>query len=251
MYVYIYDAVTGKKRYNKTLINIEKKITDLGLNGKIIRLEGISNAQKIIQDEIKYGVKTVVVVGTDETVNTALNAIMNTSENKEDAPALAIIPIKEKDNAIAGALGIKGPLNGCDVLLARRVERITIPQINNTFFLSQINTQSPDVQLQIQEGFSIEMTNPGELNIINFPLEKQSQKDLHINPKNKLLKLLIHPFKKESKNINYSVFSLQKLSVNQTSKPVIVDNCLHIDAPAEIKTTSHKIDIIVGKNRNF
>ena len=45
MYVYIYDEVVKKRKYNKLLINIEKRITDLGLNGKIIQSKSYTDSQ--------------------------------------------------------------------------------------------------------------------------------------------------------------------------------------------------------------
>ena len=252
MYVYIYDSITAKKKYNKTLINIEKKITDLGLTGKIIRLEGISNAEKIIQDEIKYGAKTVIAIGNDHTLNTALSAIMKSAEQGAEIPALGIIPLEEKNNSLAKAMGIKGPLNACDVLLARRVEEVTVAGINNSFFLSQLTINSPEVEINIAKNYSIEMTKSNEINIVNFPLYKNLAQDININPKDKILELLVFPTRQDKhKNTNKSVFSLEKLTINRSSNPLTADNCLQIHTPAHISTTSTSIELIVGKNRNF
>ena len=38
---------------------MEIRLTDLGLNGKIIRLGGIKNIKGTIQNEIKLGAKTI------------------------------------------------------------------------------------------------------------------------------------------------------------------------------------------------
>ena len=43
MYVYIYDDYLNKGRYNKAINRMEIRLTDLALNGKIIRLSGIKN----------------------------------------------------------------------------------------------------------------------------------------------------------------------------------------------------------------
>mgnify|MGYP000966424279 FL=1 len=69
MHVYIYDEHLNKAKYNRAINRLEIRLTDLGLNGKIIRLGGIKNIKATIQNEIKLGAKTIVAVGNNQTVN--------------------------------------------------------------------------------------------------------------------------------------------------------------------------------------
>ena len=48
MHVYIYDDYLAKGKYNKAINRMEIRITDLGLNGKILRLSGIKNVKAAI-----------------------------------------------------------------------------------------------------------------------------------------------------------------------------------------------------------
>ena len=68
MYYYIYDSYLAEKKYESTIARIENRLTDLGINGKINRLSFLKNIHQIIGEEVKRGVKTVVVVGSDETL---------------------------------------------------------------------------------------------------------------------------------------------------------------------------------------
>ena len=106
MHVYIYDDYVNEKKYNNSLAHIETRITDLGLNGKIIRLGVMKNALEAITNEIKRGAKTIIAVGNDKTINKIINAIINyeISNQIENNTPLGIIPVGEKNNLIANVL---------------------------------------------------------------------------------------------------------------------------------------------------
>jgi len=202
MYVYIYDEVVKKRKYNKLLINIERRITDLGLNGKIIRLEGIKNVEKIIQNEIRYGVKTIVAVGTDKTISQTVNAVIKLNQNKDvkEIPVIGTIPIESKESLIARAMGIFSYKDACNAILARRLEILRLAKINETFFVSQINLLGNYNIIDIEKDYRIEIKKPCNINIINIPLSKELGEKMSINSKKDDLKLLIIP-KKSKKGV--------------------------------------------------
>ncbi|MCD4706060.1 hypothetical protein K8R61_03195 [bacterium] len=255
MYVYIYDEVVKKRKYSKLLINIEKKITDLGLNGKIIRLEGIKNVEKIIQNEIKYGAKTVIAVGIDKTINQTINAVIKLNQNKElkEIPIIGTIPIENKENLIAKAMGISSYKDACNAILARRLKILRLAKINELFFVSQINLLGNYNIIDIEKDYRIEIKKPCDINIINIPLSKELGGKIAINSKKNDLKLLIIPKKSKKGDPlkNQSIFSLKKLTISKNTKKILIDNSLEVTAPAFIKTTDKKIVFIVGKNRVF
>ncbi len=255
MYTYIYDGLADKKKNEKTLIKIEKKITDLGLNGKIVRLKGIKDTETVIKNEVRYQAKTIVAVGGDQTLNSTLNAVLKqnikTPENK--LPVIAIIPIEEKNNGIARAFGFKSYEEACEALLSRRIENLNLAQANKDFFLGQAEILGNYNKLNIEKDYSIEIKKPGAINIVNLPLKKSLNDLIDFgSQKNKKLKLLILPRKNSQKSIsNQSVFSLKKITVTKESKSVVLDNCREIPAPATIQATDKSLDFIVGKNRIF
>ncbi|KKQ56205.1 MAG: hypothetical protein US74_C0017G0013, partial [Parcubacteria group bacterium GW2011_GWA2_38_13] len=77
MYLYLYDNSLNSNKYHKLLSHIEMRLTDLGIGGKISRLSPLKNLQDLISDEIRFGVKTIVAVGNDETVSMVINNIVN------------------------------------------------------------------------------------------------------------------------------------------------------------------------------
>ena len=140
MHIYIYDDYVNTKKYDTILAKMETRITDLGLNGKIIRLGIMKNIFDAVENELKNEAKTIVAVGNNKTVNKIINAMIN-AEIKSDleikAP-LGVIPLGEKNNSIAKALGIETPEDGCDILSARMIEKLDLGRANNNLLRSML-----------------------------------------------------------------------------------------------------------------
>lgn len=249
MNIYIYDSFLNQKKYEHVLARIETRITDLGLNGKITKLGVMKNINEIISREIKNGAKTIIAVGNDQTVNKIINAIAN-----YQIP-LGIIPIGKENNNIAQALGIDFEEVACETLSARRITKIDIGLANNTCFLSQAVINNKGTTIEINQNYSIEITEEGELQIINLlPSNIKLPIKTNINPHDGILELFIKT--KTIKNIfnkefGYSIFQIKKALIKNTKFPVILDNSINIPAPVEINVLKQKLNIIVGRDRNF
>lgn len=252
MYLYIYDEQVGKKRSLKALTNIEKKLTDLGLNGKILRLKESKNPIASIQKELNKGCKTVVAVGSDKTVHQTVNALATSHiNNSRLKPALGVIPLEKKNNTIAAAMGITDPLEACDTLLARRNVNINLGKINESYFLSEAIINNSEKQLEINNHYSINVEQPGKIFAVNFSYYIEGNPfdnllDLYIFTKNKGFSSLFSSQKSDT-----SFFPLKKLDIHHKKATVLVDNAYHVKSPAKISVAKQKINIIVSKNRNF
>jgi len=256
MHVYIYDDYINTKKYDEALARIETRITDLGLNGKIIRLGVMKNIQEAVDNEIKQGAKTIVAVGNDKTISQLVNALIRYKKNQAETNVpLGIIPIGEKNNSIAPGLGIKEGEEACDALSARRVELIDVAQANSFYFLSQATITSQETTLEIGKNYSIEIMEPGKISIINLPILKEQSKNVKSSPQDNLLELYIKTKAKKIIRLNQggsqSFFSAKKITIINKKFPLVIDNTLKISTPVEISITREKLNIIVGKERNF
>ena len=99
MYCYIYDEFTQDKRFEKELLNIENRLTDLGIAGKIVRMALFRNVQEMVRDEIRRGTMNVIAVGNDETVHKVIDVVSGTDV------VLGIIPLGAP-NELARMLGV-------------------------------------------------------------------------------------------------------------------------------------------------
>ena len=92
---------------------VETRLTDFGIAGKIIRLQPFTNAEAVVEDELKRGATTVVIVGNDETFGHVLSRAATCDI------LFGFIPVGEA-NSIAKVLGIPVGMEGCEVLSRRR-----------------------------------------------------------------------------------------------------------------------------------
>ncbi len=163
MYCYLYDEfIQENKRFERELLLIENRLTDLGIAGKISRLALFRNAEEMIRDEIDRGVQTVVVLGNDDTVRKVLDVI------SESDVVLGVIPFGPK-NELARLLGIPQGVAACDVLSARRVEKIDMGTINGRKFITGISVPNFKAELMCNDGsYRIVATSAANLEIQNL-----------------------------------------------------------------------------------
>lgn len=148
MYYYIYDSFLTDRKHERVLAAIETRLTDLGITGKIGRLTPFTNARGLVRDETRRGVKTIVVVGNDETVAQVVGGIGDASIT------LGIIPVGASAN-IAQSLGIPSGAEACDVLSRRVTQQIDLGLINGQYFLSEVRLPPGNFTVEAEGSFRI------------------------------------------------------------------------------------------------
>jgi len=244
MHVYIYDEYLNKTKYNRAINRLEIRLTDLGLNGKIIRLGGIKNIKGTIQNEIKLGAKTIIAVGNNQTVNKIIGAIIDTEiyGDFQKKTLLGLVPIGD-DNSIAASFGIKNIDEACNILLARRVEKIDLGLVGNYYFLNQASIQSLGTTIEIDD-YSLEMMERGEVRIIN--LLSDQKETIKSNPHDGKLDILIRTRRRDE-----SLITVKNLKVSNPQEKLIVDGVVEINTPVQVGIMKDKVSVIVGKDRLF
>ncbi len=249
MHVYVYDSFLNQKKYASLLAKIETRITDLGLSGKISRLGLIKNIKETVENEIKRGAKTIIAVGNDQTISEILPAMINTQI------PLGVIPI-DGPNKLSVSLGIESGERACDVLSARRIERLDLGEVNKNYFLSNLFLVNDGTIIEMNKDFTIEPIGEGSVNILNmatlnYPMFENEKS----NPRDEKLELYIETkrrrgvFQGEGRK---SFFVFKTLTIINTKNNLItIDGVKQIDTPAEVKILPKGINIIVGKNRTF
>ncbi|MBU4216684.1 acylglycerol kinase family protein [Candidatus Parcubacteria bacterium] len=249
MHIYIYDNYLNEKKYQPLLAKIETRITDLGLNGKIIRLGVMNSIYNAIENELKKGAKTIIAVGNDNLLNQVINSIIKSNtDNKTNIIPIGFIPVGKKNNELAKFLGIELEENACDILSARRVKQLSLGKINNLFFLFNVSITTKDTIINIDKDFSIEIKKEGIINIINTSLENR-ETDI-----NSSLELLIQTNNSglfKTNKSEQSHFKFKHLALINKKSSAVIDNSMEVPTPVEISLGKEKINLIVGKNRFF
>ncbi len=243
MYVYIYDDYLNKGRYNKAINRMEIRLTDLALNGKIIRLSGIKNIKSAIQNEIRLGAKTIVAVGNNQTVNKIIGAIIEADiySDFQKNTLLGIIPIGS-DNSIANSFGIKNEEEACNILLARRIKKIDLGLIGDYYFLNEAEVQGKNTVINLGD-YSLEPQEKSLIKIIN--LLSNADNTIDSNPHDGLLDVYISSRKRDKTLLRLDKFEIV------SDHNVLVDGVIEVKTPTTVSVAKNKLNIIVGKNRSF
>jgi diacylglycerol kinase family enzyme len=254
MYLYLYDSSLNNKKYSRLLAKIETRLTDLGIGGKIFRLSPLRNVKELLSDEVRNGIKTVVVVGNDKTITQIINVAAKLNVT------LGVIPVGP-ENKIAQILGIPTPEDACNVLAARKIEKVDLGKVNNTYFLSTITISSGKLTLECESKYKIKPRNKDQVSICNLrPLFAADWgQTSYFDPQDGLLEILVQPIAsgvsqifRKSVDLKNTIIPFKKLAIrSQSSLPVVTDGQKVLKTPVRIEIVPKKLKIIVGKNRLF
>jgi len=227
------------------LARIENRLTDLGINGKINRLSFLKNISQVVGEEVKRGVKTIVVLGNDQTLGYMINIIADLDV------VIGFIPIGQ--NHIASLLNIPIEEAACDVLSARIIKKLDLGKINNDYFLTSIRVGGKEMFLEFDDSFVLSLDNKeNEMQISN--LDNQPEKN--INPDDGMLDVFIknrcrNVLKRKSAGLSRFSGSKIKIARGQDTSVFLNDSKKMIKPPAIIKVLPHKIKMITGKGTHF
>ena len=249
MNIFIYDSFLNQKKYGRLLARLETRITDLGLNGKIFKLNPTKNVREIINNELKRGAKTVIAVGNNKTVNQVINSLAGSQV------PLGIIPIGQDNNGITKSLGIESTETACDILSARLIIKLDLGLANQTYFLSNININNQGTVIDMNKNYTIETKEKGLVYVFNL-LDKQIKPPAGIKfiPDDGLLELVISTYGHKNffaKQAHQSIFKIKKITIHNLKNQLTLDGSIALAAPAEIMIVKKQLNIIVGKKRNF
>jgi diacylglycerol kinase family enzyme len=211
---------------------------------------------------MRLGAKTIVAVGGDQTVSKVLNPMIAYNLTSPNNTSLAIIPVEKENNIIADSLGIPSEIAACDVLSARRIEKLDVGQaksINSTtdnarYFLAQASIQSQGAVLEIDKKITIEVNDAGRIYFLNICDSNDLPENIKPDPQDGYLELYIEAnvnkgfIKKETSK---SILSFKRLLLMSPENNALVDGATTIPTPTEFAVVHKKLSVIVGKERNF
>ncbi|MBI5072019.1 hypothetical protein HZB93_04000 [Candidatus Falkowbacteria bacterium] len=248
MYQYIYDAFLSEEKYLRPMTIIENRLADLGLQGRVNRLNLFKDPRELILEGMKRGVDTIVAVGNDETLCRVVNAVCGFDLT------VGMIPLGPK-NEITKTLGIEEGLAACDCLSSRLIKKIDLGKINDVYFLAHLKASSA-VSLRQGKEYCVRALKNNLVEIYNLPTEEEEA-----DPEDGYLEARIRPagrnfFKKNGgKDLSLggtSSFPIREIILEgEKGARVLVDGLRLVNTPAEVQILPRQLKIIVGKNRLF
>lgn len=254
MYVYLYDNFLREKKYSATVRNIEVRLTDYGIAGKILYLNNYIDAKPIIDDEIKRGAKTVVIVGNDRTFGHVL------SRSATCDCVFAFLPIGS-DNTIAEVLGIPIGEESAITLARRRKEFLDVGWMNNRYFVSQLHVLPSKVEVVYDERYKVTANDKMEVVVCNlqpffWKKDKQDKVAQVVRPQDGKLEAFLRPLTKKGwwgyKYEEPSIFPFEEMEISGKEPfAVEADGKLTKEIKVKIRMAHNKVRMIVGRNRKF
>lgn len=233
---------------------MEQRLTDFGIAGKIIRLQTFTSSDAIIAEEIRRGAKTVVIVGDDTTFGHVLSRSASQEVN------FGFLPVGS-NNSIASVLGIPVGVDACEVLSKRRKLSLDVGWFNNRFFINQLHIKPATVSVTYDERFTVSSNNGMiELVVCNlqpFVWRDGGKKQVDVHPQDEKLEAFLRPVigKKLFGKYEYeepSIFPFEEMIVkSKKAFEVIADGKRSKEVNVKIKLAKNRINMIVGKDRQF
>lgn len=255
MYVYLYDNFLNNRKYNSILKQIEVRLVEFGIAGKILRLNNYIDAKPIIDDEIKRGAKNIVIVGNDRTFGHIL------SRGATCDCVFGFLPIGP-GNDIADVLGIPEGIDAADVLARRRKQKLDVGWFNNRFFVSQLHVPPAKVRVIYDEKFQVSTPFKMEVVVCNFQpfywkRDNKDKEEFVVHPQDDKLEAFLRPLTKTGwfgyKYEDPSIFPFEEMEVIGEDGPFVVeaDGKSTKEVKVKIRLAKDKIDMIVGRDRKF
>jgi len=255
MYTYLYDKYLKQRKFDKVIQDIETRLTDFGIAGKIIRLQNFSNAETIIEEEIRRGAKTVVIVGNDRTFGHVLSrgARCNTT--------FGFLPVGP-DNSIADVLGIPVGAEACDILSRRRKVKLDVGWFNSRFFISRLHIPPSNITVEYDDQFSVS-ADYGKMELVICNLQPfywkgrtKREKDIVVHPQDGKLEAFLRPV--VGKGIirdrfgEPSIFPFHEMLVTSDEAFVVeADGKRSKEKKVKIRLAKNRVEMVVGRERKF
>ncbi len=248
MYSYIYDSFLQDKKYQKPLIQLENRLTDLGLLGNSRKLTILDDIKKVIAEELQNNIHTLVAVGSDRLVSVMIDILA------QHKICMGIIPFGEK-TAIAEMLHIPPGIAAAENLARRHIKKIHLGKINDHYFIRVIAASDSKIKIVYQEKFSVSPIMDSNIYVFNNYLHFDENMDDYslttvVEPKSK--RKLLNLFRKENFGPEYTTFMPSKTMkiTNSGSSKLMVDGQKVVKTPAIVEGNASSLKIIVGKAIN-
>ena len=254
MYCYIYDSFIHKdKKLTRIVSNIERRFSNLGIQGKTIKLTRFKNIEESLLYYIEEGIKNIVLIGGDATFNTLVQLAP-----KYDI-VIGYVPLEE-NSSVAKLLGMPFGVAACDIISSRIIERVPLGKIGNSYFFSQVHCKAEGLKVIVDGNYVITPEEGSDVYIANFMYSNDMPtKRLKEINRCKELKVVVYPRKKKMFGQDKPDISKQSVLFGKNIKvesehmcPITSENNRKFKAPITITSESDEsLKVIVSKKRLF
>ena len=131
MYYYIVDPQKISQREFERVQNLlYSSVSEYRVSGEVVRVTGLRTINQLVETAFTHGTKTIVAVGSDDTLNDVINAVGNRDM------VIGFVPIT--DSEAGNILGIKSIDQAARTLGSRRIAELDVARVNGNLFFSKL-----------------------------------------------------------------------------------------------------------------
>lgn len=243
-YLYIYDQELGHPRFHKVVSRLETRILELGIKGRTVRLTPLKNLREIVAEAVTQGMQTIVAVGSDATLSSAISACVGSGVT------VGFIPT-DSNSALARILGIPPQDGAVEVLSARIVKSIDVGQVNNSYFIDGVTVSEPESCTVALKGFNLECSQGSSLSISNIGFSSLPKGSPLFDPTDGRLNLTVTPPRGRGQVTHLSIQSATIASSSTNGGSLLLDGVVTQKTPGKISVVHNALRVIVGADRLF
>lgn len=160
-FAYVYDDFLSDSRFERDISLIETELARRGIEGRIARLAMFRSAKEMVTDLCQQGVKNVVFVGNDRTLEKMMWFLPDLDLT------VGYIPVCQPAQ-VAGLLGIPVGAGAVDVLAARLVEVLDVGRLEDRYFLTEVVLPSTIACIEIEGQYRASPATGGAIAVRNL-----------------------------------------------------------------------------------
>ncbi|MFA6018417.1 MAG: diacylglycerol kinase family protein [Patescibacteria group bacterium] len=244
MYCYVYDEALQDRRFERELAQIETRLTDLGIAGKIARLALFRDPNELIRDEIRSGVTTVVAVGNDTTLRRVLDAI------GDRKTVVALLPIGPQ-GAMTELLGMPVGVAACDVLSARIIEELDLGEVNGKRFLQSVHIDHGDFVVHHGKAYTMTPQRKATVEVRNFASPDDAGMQSPVDGRLSFI-IRLPRFSLFNKKVDIGIVPFSEMEIMyETNVTALVDGERLDGKQFVFRVIPRALRLVTGKSRKF
>ena len=253
MYYYIFDVKKCKKR--SQVEAIKSQLIELGISGEYTYISSAQSAEELALLGLRRGYSTIIVAGSDDSINAVANVMIGQKE------AMGVIPL-QASKAICHLVGTSSVTEAIESLRFRRINEITTGKTaTGKHFLTYLEMDlSSPMEFTVEFKNFIVQASVNNMIISNYHPEIKKIADDHLDTVieshspnhsgffNQIKNLFGK--NKEDDDKHLSIFRSRSLRIF-TKRPISIKsgNAIIAKTPQLIETSEQTLRIIVTKGK--
>lgn len=265
MYYYLIDPKGYRgKRFEYDQTRLLSLVTEYHVAGEVARATPLRTVEDLALTALSHGVKTLVVIGGDETFTKVLRVVYGKSIT------LGFIPL-DPESEVAQVFGIgESAEDAVGVIAKRLVEPVDVVRVGTEFFISAVRFDTTyGCELMVDESYRISADGIGG-KIINaqvVPINSSTPQKLVADAKDRKIELVLAGKLSRLQSWRYrkfieahvyeslpgsTVLHAQHIAIlSPEGMPVYVGQTAIAKAPVDVVVTDYSLRCVVGRNRRF